>query len=403
MGVEFLREAQWLTGRARGYLLLFAAMNVATLVFLVATSREGVDRNGFLLGTDFLSFWTSGGMLRHGGAVYDQAAHIAAQNAYFVQKDGAFTAFFYPPSFLPFCLPLGLTGYFPALAAWLLATGALYAGAVAAWLRAHAPAAPSRWLLIAAFPPVLLTITHGQTSFLVAGLLGLATLLVPRSPVVSGLLFGLATIKPQFGLLVPLALLLTGEWRVIAAAGVSAVGLALLATAMFGPDQWSQWAALSTGVQTAMDEGAVGFAKMMSVFAGARLLGAPVALAYAAQAVVTLAVAASLAWAAWRARWTPALGAMMLAGAPLATPFVLDYDLVLIAFPLMWLAGREEAWSWERIGIALAFAAPAFARPLALNVGIPLMPMVLLALFALVTRRTLAESGKLAARQGAAA
>jgi hypothetical protein len=152
-----------------------------------------------------------------------------------------------------------------------------------------------------------------------------------------------------------------------------------------------------------MDEGAVGFAKMMSVFAGARLLGAPVALAYAAQAVVTLAVAATLAWAAWRARWTPALGAMMLAGAPLATPFVLDYDLVLIAFPLMWLAGREEAWSWERIAIALAFAAPAFARPLALNVGIPLMPVVLLALFALVTRRTLAESGKLVATQGAAA
>ncbi len=394
MGIDFLREALWLKGRVRGYLLLFAVLNAATLVFLVATSHQGVDRNGFLLGTDFLSFWTAGRMLQHGGAVYDQAAHIAAQSAYFVQKDGAFTAFFYPPSFLPFCFPLGLVGYFPALAMWLAATGALYVGAITSWQRAHAPRAPSRWVLLAAFPPVLLTITHGQTSFLIAGLLGLAALLVGRAPLVSGVLFGLATIKPQFGLLVPLVLLLTGEWRVIASAAVSASLLAIAATLMFGPDQWTQWAALSSGVQAAMDGGAVGFAKMMSTFAAARLLGAPVGAAYALQALVSLGVAAALAMAAWRARWSPALGAAMLAGAPLATPFVLDYDMVLIAFPLIWLASREAHLPWERIGIALAFAASAFARPLAMNAGIPIMPLVLVVLFALATRRAMSERSK---------
>jgi alpha-1,2-mannosyltransferase len=403
MGIGFLREAHWLKGRMRGYLVLFALLNVATLVFLLATSRGGVDRNGFLPGSDFLSFWTSGRMLLAGGSVYDQAAHIAAQGAYFVQKDGAFTAFFYPPSFLPVCLPLGLMGYFPALAAWLLATGALYAAAVTGWLRDHAPSAPSRWLLLAAFPPVLITITHGQTSFLVAGLLGLATLLVARAPVLSGVLFGLATIKPQFGLLVPLALLLTGEWRVIAAAATSAIALAAASTAMFGLDQWSEWAALSTGVQAAMDQGAVGFAKMMSTFAAARLLGAPVATAYALQAMVSLGVAAALALAAWRTGWNPALGAAMLAGAPLATPFVLDYDMVILAFPLIWLAAREEHLPWERITVALAFAAPAFARPLAMNAGIPIMPLVLLALFALVTRRALSERRTMVTGQGASA
>ncbi len=365
--------------------------NAATLVYLVITSHQGMDRNGFLLGTDFLSFWTAGRMLQQGGAVYDQAAHIAAQSAYFVQKDGAFTAFFYPPSFLPFCFLLGFVGYFPALAMWLTATGALYVAAITGWLRAHAARAPSRWVLLAAFPPVLLTITHGQTSFLVAGLLGLATLLVGRAPLISGILFGLATIKPQFGLLVPLVLLLTREWRVIAAAAVTALLLAIAATLMFGADQWSQWAALSSHVQAAMDGGAVGFAKMMSTFAAARLLGAPVAAAYALQAMVSLGVAAALAMAAWRARFSPALGAAMLAGAPLATPFVLDYDMVLFAFPLIWLASREEHLPWERIGIALAFAAPAFARPVAMNAGIPIMPLVLIALFALAVRRALLE------------
>ncbi|MCB2049697.1 MAG: DUF2029 domain-containing protein [Novosphingobium sp.] len=392
MNVDFLREANWLKSRTRGYLLLFAVINLAGLVFLVATSDNGVDRNGFLLGTDFLSFWTSGHMLQHGGAVYDQAAHIAAQNEYFVQKDGAFTAFFYPPSFLPFCWPLGFLGHFPALAAWLVTTGAFYIAVVSAWLREYRLFQPSRWLLIAAFPPVLITITHGQTSFLVAGLLGLATLLVPRAPVLSGALFGLATIKPQLGLLVPIALLLTGEWRVIVAAAASTIALALVATLLFGTDQWGQWMDLSTAVQDTMGLGGVEFAKMMSVFAAARLVGLPIPLAYALQIAVSLGVIAALARATWRVEWSPAIGAAMLAGAPLATPFVLDYDLVLLAFPLIWLATRTDRQPWERLVIALTFAAPAFARPLALSAAIPIMPLVLLVLFALVVRRAISEN-----------
>ena len=82
----------------------------------------------------------------------------------------------------------------------------------------------------------------------------------------------------------------------------------------------------------------------------------------------------------------------MLAGAPLATPFVLDYDLVLLAFPLIWLATRTDRQPWERLVIALTFAAPAFARPLALSAAIPIMPLVLLVLFALVVRRAISEN-----------
>jgi hypothetical protein len=82
MGLDFLRQAMWLdAARVRGYLLLIAVANVAVLPFLVATSNQGVDRNGFLLGTDFLSFWTSGPMVLVGANVYDTAEHIAAPRA----------------------------------------------------------------------------------------------------------------------------------------------------------------------------------------------------------------------------------------------------------------------------------------------------------------------------------
>ena len=76
----------------------------------------------------------------------------------------------------------------------------------------------------------------------------------------------------------------------------------------------------------------------------------------------------------------------MLAGAPLVTPFVLDYDMVLTAFPLIWLATRQHR-PWERIAVAAVFAAPAFARPLAMTVGVPIMVPLLAALFVLIVRR----------------
>jgi hypothetical protein len=382
MSLDFLRRADWLNAeRLRSYMWLLAAVNVATVAWLIATSHGGVDRNGFLLGTDFLSFWTSGHMLRDGADAYDQAAHIASQQRYFADGQG-FTAFFYPPAFLPFCYPLGFLPYFPALTAWLLATGTGFVVTVHNWFRQFAPG-KFRWTWFVAFPPVLITITHGQTAFLVATMLGMGALLVPSRPVLAGLLLGTAVIKPQLGLMVPLVLVMTGQSRVIVAAVASAVGLSLLATWAFGPSIWHGWLAGMAPAQLSLENGQIGYAKLQSVFAAAMLVGASVRTAYALQALLTLCVAAALVWTSWRRRYDPLLGAAMLVGSLLATPFMLDYDLVLLAFPLIVLAGRGKV-PWVKIVAALAFIAPAFARPIALVSSIPIMSPVLLALFAVL-------------------
>lgn len=386
---DFLRRMGWLgRERAIGYLRIAAFLNVAMIVLLVLTSHGGVDRNGFLLGSDFISFWTSGRMLQQGADVYDAAAHIAAQRQFFASARG-YTAFFYPPSFLPLCWLLGLPGYFPSLAAWLIATGAVYLAAVRRWLRAACVGAPL-WLLFLAFPAVPIVVTHGQTAFLVAGLLGMGVWLVPERPVLAGVLFGLATIKPQFGLLVPLALLLTREWRVMVSAAVTALVLGVLSAALFGPHLWRDWLAASVRAQAAMEAGAVPFGKMVSPFVAARLLGTSVDFAYVLQIAAVLAVGLGIGFAGRCRRWTPGLGAAVLAGALLATPFALDYDMVLLAFPLLWLMGeglRTGFVSYEKLAIMLAFAVPAFARPLALNTGIPIAPLALGLLFLVTVRR----------------
>jgi hypothetical protein len=392
MRLDFIRRADWLEpGRVRGYLWIFALLNLATFVFLLATSRNGVDRNGFLLGTDFLSFWTVGQMLHKGANVYDIAAHIAAQREFFAARDG-FTAFFYPPAFLPFCYPLGWLSYFPALGVWLLATGGAFALVARMWLTKLDIRFPL-WLLLLAFPPALISITHGQTSFLVAALLGLGALLVPERPFVAGLLFGLATIKPQFGVLIPVVLLFTGNWRAIGGAIAGALALALLSTVAFGPQIWADWLAVSGQAQAAMDQGTVGYAKMQSMLAALLLLSMSSGIAYAVQAALSLGVAGALAVACWKKRYTLAHGAAMLAGAPLVTPFVLDYDMLLLAFPIAYLAGTGLR-PWEKFTAALAFAVPAFARPLAVSLGISVMPLVMIALFVLTLRRAMEQDRK---------
>lgn len=388
---DFLRKMDWLgRDRAMAYLRIVAFLDVALIVLLVATSHRGVDRNGFLLGTDFLSFWTSGRMLHHGAQVYDVAAHVAAQREFFAPGKG-FTAFFYPPSFLPFCWPLGLLGYFPALALWLTATGAVYVVAVRSWWRAARIDVPL-WLLLAAFPAVVIVVTHGQTAFLLAGLLGLGLWLVPSRPTLAGMLLGLATIKPQFGLLVPVALLMAREWKVVAAAGLTAVALAVLPAVVFGPELWHEWFAASARAQATMEQGAVPFGKFITPFAALRLLGAPVSWSYAVQAVVTAALGLLIARLARVRRWSAALAAAVLAAAPLATPFALDYDMVLLAFPLLWLTGeglRTGFRSWEKLAVLLAFITPAFSRALGLNLGVSVVPVVMALLLATIYRRAM--------------
>ena len=391
MGADFLRTMAWLgKERVTAYLRIVAFLNVVLLLALVVTSRAGIDVNGHLIGSDFLSFWTVGQMLHAHADIYDGAAHIAVQREFFAASDG-YTAFFYPPSFLPFCWPLGFFGYFAAFGLWLAVTGAFYLLAVRQWWQKTDIPLPL-WLLLTAFPPVAIVITHGQTSFLVAALLGLGALLVPGRPVLAGVLFGLATIKPQFGVLVPWVLLLSWEWRAFGSAALTAMVLALACALVFGIRVWPEWFAASERAREAMEAGGVPFGKMITAFAAARLLGLPTGAAYAVQWMISAAVLGALAGAAWKSRYSPSLGAAMLAGAPLATPFALDYDLVLLAFPLLWLAGeglRSGFAPYEKLAMALAFIVPVFARPLALSAGVPIAPLVIAFLFIVILRRAL--------------
>jgi hypothetical protein len=215
----------------------------------------------------------------------------------------------------------------------------------------------------------------------------------------AGVCFGLLTVKPQLGLMIPLALIVSGRWRVIASACITALGLALASLATFGVATWRGWVAVSPLARRALEEEWVGSEKMQSAFAAVRLLHGALGLAYGVQAAVALAAAAILVQVMRRrpsetlAPDALAQGATLATASLLASPFMLDYDLMLLSLPLAWLV-REQAKGgalpWEKTAMFVAFLLPLVSRLVADRLGIPIGPPIVFALLLVVARRALA-------------
>ncbi len=290
-----LRSGRWLTAeRIRVYSLILLAFYAIAIVGWITLSGGLIDPNGKPIGTDFSSFYAAGSMVLDGHAadVYDMAAHYAREKQIF----GDVTPYYgwlYPPIFLFAVAPLALMPYSLALAVWQGATFALYLAVIAAILRRirrDDDRVARLWLSVAvAFPAAFINLGHGQNGFLTAGLFGAALLNLQRRPLLAGVLFGLLAYKPQFGVLIPFALLAGGQWRTFLAAGVTVMALAGAATLAFGPEIWHAFAASTETSRTLLlEQGNVGFEKLQSVFAAVRMWGGGISLAYVVQAAASV-------------------------------------------------------------------------------------------------------------------
>jgi alpha-1,2-mannosyltransferase len=125
--------------------------------------------------------------------------------------------------------------------------------------------------------------------------------------------------------------------------------------------------------------------------------GGAVPLAYAAQGAATIAVAASLVWL-WRSAAAFALKAAALClAAILATPYSLDYDMMVLAPAIAFLAADGIARGflrYEKSALAALWLVPLVARAFAQATLVPIGVIAMLALFALCLRRAAADLGK---------
>ena len=403
-----LRTGDWMTReRVRLWSLALLVASLAGVGFLLATSDGLNDYQGRPLGTDFSNIYAGGTYVLDGqpGTAFDPPSQHARQQMIF-GKDTPFYGWCYPPFLLFVAAALALLPYAGALAVWQISTMLLYLGMLWSILRF----APSRdsdgrllardpmWLLLAvAFPAVFVNLGHGHNGFLTAALIGTALLALDRKPVIAGILLGLMSYKPQFGVMIPLVLIVTGRWRAFASASVTVLALVLISTLAFGADVWRMMIdALPFTREVVLEQGGTGWHKIQSVFSWARMWGASVPFAYAAQASITVALGAALAWL-WRSDASYRLKAAALPIASiLATPYSLDYDLMALAPAIAFLAveGYERGFRpYEKTALAFLWVMPLAARTFAEHTLIPLGVPAMVIVFVLMLHRAAAETG----------
>lgn len=358
---------------------------------------------------DFIAYWSAAHLALDGQALSAyQLPRLAGVEQAALPGFAYAVSWHYPPTFLLLLLPLALL---PLSAAWLLFM--FFSLACYLAVLSHSLDQPRRLptllLLLCAFPGTALNIMFGQNAFLTAALMGGGLLLLQRRPWLAGLCFGLLTLKPQLGLLLPLALLCGGHWRAIAAAAGSATLLLLVSVMVFGADSlpafWQTMAQARHWLEAAgpsavghaaeavqpggidaqwLAQGRLDRRQIPTLFAFARELGAPLLLAYGLQLAQAL-LAALVVARAWRVPLAPLRRqALLVLGSLLATPYLFDYELAWLLLPIAaWAAqGLREGWRrGEREWLVAAYALPLPLLLLSLYSGLPWLQFLFLALF----------------------
>ena len=392
---QSVRTGCWVTAdRIRAYSVILISL-VTIFVGIGFTRLDSwVDDSGKPIGTDFTNTYAAGILAQEGlaASAYDPVVHHAVEKAMFDRSDIPLFTWNYPPFFFAIAALVAFLPYGWALMAWVAASLLTYL----LTMRAILPR-PETLLLALAFPASFVNIGHGQNGFLTAALIGGALHLLPRRPWLAGVLIGLLVYKPHFGLMIPLCLMADRRWITFISAGCCVIVLSALSVAVMGVDIWKAFLQSTDVTQKLVFEsGATGWEKFQSIFSAIRAWHGSLLLAYSAQAILTLTLAISLSWL-WTRNVAYELKASALATASLlATPYALDYDMVLLAVSIAFFVRHGLAHGFREYEItvlAATWIVPLIARTAG---GVTLMPLgliVMLMLFAITMRRALYDTG----------
>ena len=342
-----------------GYLLTVALIHV--------DGHRAAGRGETPLLTDFTSLYAASMLLRQQTAVdlyrpreMYQASLQAAQAAY----DGNLNEkqvrtiglhpWMYPPPFIVLAAPLAYLPYLYAWLAWLVMTSIPYLLAMRNILQDR-----SFWLVALGAPPVFFNIMYGQTGFLSAGLIGLGLVWLRQRPILAGVCLGLASIKPHFGLLIPIALICGAHWKAFWSAVATVFALAVATVLLFGADVWFGFIGTLLSNLRGFEHNIHKWRVMPSVLSALHQAGLELNWPWRGQILATCLAAGAVGWAWW---WHPARpahprleAAILCLATLLAVPMVYLYDLMLLvpAIGWLWADMRDRGHrSWELLLLA---------------------------------------------------
>ena len=264
--------------------LVLMACYVAMLVAMFG--QDGgwlVESNGLRREVEFAGVRAAGDLVLAGkpAAAYDWTQHRQAQDAVIGQTSIAYFAWPYPPPYLAIAGLVAQLPYVAAAITFILVTAAFFA-----W---SAASIAGRWqgaLWALASPACYINASVAHTGFLLAGLLGLGLAWLPAYPIASGIAFGLLGVKPQLGLLLPIALAVGGYWRTFWSAAATVLLMYGASALAFGLEPWFAFHLQLEKVATMISNGGINMMRLVSFYGLARSLGADHGAAIGIHAVI---------------------------------------------------------------------------------------------------------------------
>jgi hypothetical protein len=250
-----------------------------------------------------------------------------------------------------------------------------------------------RWEVLAATvaPATVLNFSAGQNGCFTTALLISGLALLGRRQISAGGLFGLLTIKPHLGLLLPVVCLAQRRWLTIGSAAATAFVLFGASIVVFGPESWTAYLEFLVEFQERVRaQVSSDFMKYSSsVLLAQQFVGLPKAFAYFIQIAISIGVVVIVYMAFRRPIREDLRLILVLVGVSLVTPFGFLYDLPFIAVATVLMARiglRTGFLPLEAFWLAAIWFTP-YLSVYSMELGVPVAPWMHLIFFCYVLAR----------------
>jgi hypothetical protein len=346
---------KWLTSkRLRAHSIILAACLWSFYAWNLATPGLR-DRSGHLKGTDFLHFYTLGSLAaaHRGSDLYNinAQASLAAQRV--PAAEGLRYLPLYPPQVSLLFAPLSYLSYGSALIVWWAFSAVVYAMCCfAVWRGCPHLRDDGITVFIAAlaYPAFFHLIAWGQTSALaLACFTGVFFLLRAKRDFTAGLVLGCLIFKPQLGLTAAAVFVLTGAWRTVLGAALSAAAQLGIGVACYGAEPLRQWIRTLSNAQALMPllEPRPYQTHSLRTFWSMLIPWPGIALGFYVVSAIAVAGLTIYLWKSDCAIPLPVRYSSLLVATALIAPHLTVYDLVIFAPALLlltdWLVGQSMA------------------------------------------------------------
>ncbi|NNC36251.1 MAG: DUF2029 domain-containing protein [Hyphomonadaceae bacterium] len=288
----------------------------------------------FLIGRDLVNTWQYGvaAFTENPALNYDPGVYNAKLDQIIPGIDYPYQQWSYPPHFMLLAAPFGFMGYNLVFVAFLLTSLALY------WKFIMKPfESIDVRLALLLTPPLFFCLISGNLSAYIAVIFVVVFRTMDERPVLAGILIALLTVKPQVGFLFPVFLLASGRYRVFAAATIATLAFVGASILIHGLAPWETYINAGIGQQanliTNSEIGILGLMPTLTTNLG--ILGVPMETGTLIQIAVAIPLVVAMIWVC-RKQQDPFLQYAVFLGVSFAaTPYLMIYDTVVLAWLIL--------------------------------------------------------------------